>query len=222
MEENRITGYAKIREYDGDYFERLVETLNSLSRREIQSLIDRFSSVIHEERNIFVIGNGGSAATASHLATDIGIGLLRVGLKSRIVSLRENSAILSAVGNDTDFRLVFASQLRVVANKGDLLVVISASGNSENLVEAISRAKDMKLHTVALVGFDGGVIKGMVDTCVHVPTAIGEYGIVEDIHLSLTHLLKEELIKDKLLDENEFVSVYFCKLISQSANPITS
>ena len=140
---------------------------------------------------LYVIGNGGSATTASHMATDLGVGSFRRNNPVRCISLVDNSGVLTATSNDVDFTSVFAQQIRLLGREGDVLVSFSASGNSSNLIEAVLTAKKLGVLTVCITGFDGGRLKDICDLSIHVPTRIGSYGVVEDIHSTVSHVLTE-------------------------------
>ena len=143
----------------------------------------------------FFIGNGGSTATASHFANDIAIGTNSYDKPFRSVSLTDSNAIITAVGNDFGFKEIFVRQLRVLGRAGDVVVAISASGNSPNLIRAFDYAKSIGIKTVAITAFDGGKIKQMADEGVHVPTAPKEYGPAEDAHMVLDHLVGAYLMR---------------------------
>jgi D-sedoheptulose 7-phosphate isomerase len=140
--------------------------------------------------SVFVIGNGGSAATASHLAADLANAPRRAGQRPlRVLSLADNVACLSALGNDEGYEQTFASQVDACVRPDDVVLAISASGNSPNLLRAIELAKARGAITAGLVGFDGGELRRLVDQAVFVPSPIGAYGPVEDVHLMLGHIL---------------------------------
>ena len=143
----------------------------------------------------FFIGNGGSAATASHFANDIAIGTNSYEKPFRAVSLTDSNAIITAVGNDFGFEEIFVRQLRVLGRAGDVVVAISASGNSPNLLRTFDYAKKIDIKTVAITAFDGGKMKQMADEGVHVPTAPKEYGPAEDAHMVLDHLVGAYLMR---------------------------
>jgi D-sedoheptulose 7-phosphate isomerase len=143
------------------------------------------------EGTIYVAGNGGSASTASHMATDLGVGSLRRNNPLRIVSLVDNTAVLTATANDLSFNQIFSQQIRLLGRKGDIFLCFSASGNSMNLVNAVEEAKKMEITTISVTGFDGGTLRNISDFNIHIETAIGSYGIVEDIHSTISHMLTE-------------------------------
>ena len=140
---------------------------------------------------IYFIGNGGSAATASHFASDFLGANVKCGLNPpyRAVSLCDNTAVLTAFGNDFGYGRVFLHQLQSLMSGGDIVVAISASGNSPNLIEAVEWANQNGGRTFALVGFDGGRLKNLAADCFHCPTGKGEYGPVEDVHLIVHHMI---------------------------------
>ncbi len=140
---------------------------------------------------LYIIGNGGSATTASHFSVDLGVGSCRRGVNLRALSLVDNSGSLNATGNDTSFEFIYANQIEHLASKRDTLVIISASGNSGNLLSASKKAKEFGMHTVSITGFDGGSLKKMTDYNIHVGSPTEEYGIVEDLHLSICHRITE-------------------------------
>jgi D-sedoheptulose 7-phosphate isomerase len=141
--------------------------------------------------NLYVIGNGGSASTASHMAIDLGVGSLRRQNPVRCISLVENAGVLTATSNDLDFNSVFSQQIELLAQPGDMLICFSASGNSRNLIEAVLAAKKLGVSTVGVTGFDGGKLKEICDLSIHIPTKLGSYGVVEDAHSSVSHILTE-------------------------------
>jgi D-sedoheptulose 7-phosphate isomerase len=147
---------------------------------------------------IYVAGNGGSAATASHWVNDLGKATKRPGLMPmRVMSLCDNISWLTALANDEGYERAFAGQLENFARPGDVLVVISASGNSPNLLRVVELAKTLGLVTLGFLGFDGGALKNMVDDCLWLPTAKGEYGLVEGTHAMLCHILTMCLAEDQ-------------------------
>jgi len=159
--------------------------------------IEEAAQVLIEARRrkslVLVAGNGGSASTASHMATDLGVGSHRQGVGLRVVCISDNSSVITATANDISFQRVFAEQIELLATAGDVVILISASGNSPNIVEACESAVEMGVSVIALTGFDGGRLRALAHHCVHVPTLAGDYGPVEDIHLMINHMLTEML-----------------------------
>ena len=144
---------------------------------------------------VFFIGNGGSAATASHFANDLSIGTNEYDKPFRVISLTDNVPLITALGNDFGFDEIFVRQLRILGKEGDVLVGISASGNSSNLVKALEFATKAGIWTVAITAFDGGKLKQMADESIHVPTGPKEYGPAEDSHMVLDHLISAYLMR---------------------------
>lgn len=139
-------------------------------------------------RFIWVCGNGGSAASAAHIGCDFGKTAAVKGRKPlKAVSLCDNTAFMTAIGNDLSFEETFSRQLETVAAKGDMVLLISGSGNSPNLLRAAKTAKAMGLKVASLLGFDGGRLKALCDEWLLVPS--DQYGVVEDMHMSLAHVL---------------------------------
>ena len=174
------------------YIDELNVALKSIDLGELSKTKDALLSARDSDNNIFVVGNGGSASTASHMACDIGKGVLgHTGEKKikrfRIMSLNDNIATMTAWSNDTSFDDVFAEQLENLANKGDVLVAISASGNSSNIIKAVNVAKKKGCKIIGFVGFDGGKLKKLSDICLW--AKVDKYDVSEDVHLIFEHIL---------------------------------
>jgi D-sedoheptulose 7-phosphate isomerase len=171
----------------GRYIARLLEELDVDS---LERIVQGLGAARQNGNNVFVIGNGGSAATASHIANDFSFGSRVKNNRSfRVISLTDNSSVLTATANDLGFEQVYLRQLEVYFKPGDKLLVISASGNSPNLVVAAQWVKTQGGQVFGFLGFDGGKLKDICDASVVVKTSKGEYGPVEDIHMILDHLL---------------------------------
>ena len=177
------------------YLTYLATVLKAIDTREIGRFIATLLDARERGANIYFIGNGGSAATASHFANDIAIGTNSYDKPFRAISLTDNLAIITALGNDFGYEEVFVRQLQILGRAGDVVVAISASGNSPNLIRAIDYAKSVDIKTVALTAFDGGKMRQIADERVHVPTDPKEYGPAEDAHMVLDHLVGAYLIR---------------------------
>ena len=177
------------------YLKHLQIVLEGIDTAEIGRFINTLMDARKRGATIFCIGNGGSAATASHFANDLSIGTNDYALPFRALSLTDNVAVMSAIGNDFGYEDIFSRQLRVLGHKGDVLVAISASGNSPNLLKAFDAARSLGIKTVALTAFDGGKMRAAADEGVHVPTAPREYGPAEDAHMVLDHLVGAYLMR---------------------------
>ena len=167
--------------------ESLIQWRN-LDLRAIERLAEEIIEIEKSGRKIFVMGNGGSAATASHWATDFSK-TARVEGRTLIQchSLSENVAYLTAIGNDFSFDDCFSLQLENILKADDLVILISGSGNSKNLIKACLYAKKQKAFTVGILGFNGGNLKNLVDLPILVPS--DQYGVIEDIHMAIGHIL---------------------------------
>ena len=177
-----------ISDYISEYLEMEKKTIESLNREELLSVVNAFLDVYEKEGTIYVFGNGGSASTASHMANDYNKGLNEfLDKKFRFVCLNDNVATLMSIANDISYEEVFRMQLRGKLEEKDLVVGISGSGNSMNVINAISYAKEMGVKTVGLCGYEGGKLKALSDVVLHVK--LNNKQIVEDIHLIFNHLL---------------------------------
>ena len=171
------------------YSNRVSELLRNVNQAEIIALLTALKITISDKGTIYVIGNGGSAATASHFSTDLRIIAQRKKVMVKVVSLTDNSSAITAIGNDLEFEKIFSTQLQGILTDQDLVFCISASGNSKNLISAVEYANDIGAKTSALVGFDGGTLSKISRDYCLVPSLNGEYGPTEDIHLSICHFL---------------------------------
>ena len=184
-----------INDYSKSYINYLTSVLNSISLDDIKNFVEVLLEARERESSIFFIGNGGSAATASHFANDIAIGTRSYEKPYRAISLCDNQSVITAIANDYGYEQIFSQQLQVLLKKQDVVIAISASGNSPNLVQAIETAKEISAITVGISAFDGGKMKEMVDISVYVPTKKGEYGPAEDAHMVLDHLVSNYLMR---------------------------
>jgi len=171
----------------GRYISRLLEELDTDS---LERVAEGLNGSRQEGSSVFVIGNGGSAAAASHIANDFTFGSrVKKDTPFRVVSLTDNLPVLTATANDLGYEQIFLRQLQVYYKPGDKLLVISASGNSSNLIVAAQWVKTQGGQVFGFLGFDGGKLKELCDVSVVVKTPKGEYGPVEDVHMMLDHLL---------------------------------
>jgi len=175
-----------------EYFLRLQSGISNIRHDEIAVLAQQIEQTCAAGGNIWIAGNGGSAATASHMAVDLSFGV-RPGGKIRAISLSDSVSSVTATGNDVSFEEIFSRQLKGLARSGDLLILISASGNSPNLFRAFDEASSMGVKTAAILGFDGGLLASKVHYPVLAECQIGDYGVAEDLHLAINHCLKELL-----------------------------
>lgn len=170
------------------YIEKEIEVLNMLDINAINSAICEIVAAFEREGNIYTFGNGGSASTASHFANDFNKGISEYTEKKfRFICLNDNVPTVMAVANDIGYDEVFRFQLRGKLDKKDLVIGISGSGNSKNVVNAIEYAKQEGIRTLGITGYDGGKVKQMVDASLHVP--IKNMQITEDIHMVFDHMM---------------------------------
>jgi len=173
---------------------RTIELLEGVDVAAVTAVVEHLLESWRRGALVVIAGNGGSASTASHMANDLVKATRAESQRGvRAISLTDNVSLLTALANDEGFGAVFASQLEAVITPGDVLILISASGNSPNAVAAAARANELGASTVALVGFDGGVLARTCDLVVRVDSETGEYGPVEDVHLVLNHMISEAL-----------------------------
>lgn len=203
QESKDVGGFAK------KYFDYMSKLFESIDGDSLSLFIKEMEAARQNRNIVYFIGNGGSAATASHMVNDFGTDIRKrtqTSMSFRVISLSDNSAVMSAVANDDGYDQVFINQLRVLYHPGDKLVAISASGNSSNLVNAAEWVKSQGGTVMSFVGFDGGKLKDISDVTIHVKSAKGDYGPVEDIHLILDHLLsywaQYQILKQQMAEKS--------------------
>lgn len=175
-----------------DYGSRLAEVLVRQDWSGVERLADELHDCWSSGRHVFLCGNGGSAANAIHLANDFLYPISkRHGSGLRVTALPANPATLTCIANDEGYEEIFATQLAVLARAGDVLVVLSGSGNSPNILRAIDQAKAMSLKTFAIVAYSGGRAKAMADVAIHV--AADDMQIAEDMQLIVGHAIMQWL-----------------------------
>lgn len=172
------------------YIDNLIVILNALDKKEIEKIKLALDDTIKNESKIYIIGNGGSAATSSHMANDLSVGLkLRDIRNFDVESLSDNSSVCTAIANDIGYENIFYAQIKNKIHKNDVLIAISCSGNSSNILKAVEYAITQGTTIIGLTGFDGGKLKKLSNINFHVDTQKGEYGLVEDVHMILDHIL---------------------------------
>lgn len=170
------------------YIHQLQDTLDRLPVAEIERVIELLYAARLNGQQVFIMGNGGSASTASHFVCDLAKNTRRDGWPHfRVIGLTDNMALFSALANDDGYENVFAHQLENLVRSGDIVIGISTSGNSKNVVNALALAERLGATTIGFTGFDAGQVGEMVDLNVHVPSSCIEQ--VEDVHLMLEHLI---------------------------------
>jgi D-sedoheptulose 7-phosphate isomerase len=177
-----------MKQWISDYVTAQKAALDSIPAPKVARLIELLRAALHQNRHIFVFGNGGSAANASHFVTDLGKGSSdKVGRRFRCLSLNDNVSWMSAIGNDYAYQDIFVRQLENYGQKGDLVLTLSVSGSSPNIVKAVQWANQNGLETIALVG---GKRAGVAKIAHHVIAIDSEhYGRVEDAQMAICHML---------------------------------
>jgi len=183
-----------MKQWIAKYVEAQKAAHDSIPTEAVAQLIARVRAALHAERHVFVFGNGGSAANASHLATDLGKSASdKTGRRFRVLSLNDNVSWMLALANDYAYEDVFVGQLQNYGQKGDLALAMSVSGNSPNCVKALSWARDHGLGTVALVGAKRGRMAEIADQVIVINDT--HYGRVEDAHMGICHMLSYAFIE---------------------------
>lgn len=182
--------WSTIQNYKEGYATLLAEAISGVSGAAVERVCNEVLAATSRGNKIFVIGNGGSAAIADHLCCDWSKGTNCAGhqpISSQ--SLVSNVALYSAIANDFGFEHVFSTQLDYFARKGDVLIAISSSGNSPNVIAAVEKAKELDVFVAGFSGFEGGALAELSDASVHVATH--NYGIVEDAHQAVMHIIAQ-------------------------------
>ncbi len=178
----------------GAYFEKLKHTIDLISKEDLNQLMNILIDAKNEGRTIFVMGNGGSAATASHYCCDFNKGISYGKEKMfKFISLNDNVPTMMAYANDLGYGEIFVGPLRNFMQSGDLVIGISGSGNSDNVVKALEYANNNGGFTIGLTGYSGGKVKQICKHNVHIP--VDDMQIAEDLHLVLDHCMMSILSK---------------------------
>jgi D-sedoheptulose 7-phosphate isomerase len=180
-----------------DITEYLAETeaaIAGLSPAEVEATVSAIFRAWADRKQVFVLGNGGSASTASHMGNDLSKATIVPGVpRMRVISITDNVALMTAWGNDESYDCIFKEQLENLLDAGDVVVAISASGNSPNVLRAVEFARARGAVTVGWTGRKGGKLKDAVDHCLHAPT--DDIGIIESVHLVVDHLITRLLYR---------------------------
>lgn len=200
--------YDDIGDYVGSYSNLVSAAFSSIDRDELRKAASVLEAVVARRAIIFVCGNGGSASISNHFVCDHVKGV-RTGTDAspRVASLSTNIEIVTAIANDFGYDAIFDFQLSTLASTGDVLVVISSSGGSANILRALRWAREHGITSIAMTGFEGGEARTLADISLHVDAQ--NYGVVEDVHQSIMHILAQFLRQKKLLDRTQFGRVKF-------------
>jgi D-sedoheptulose 7-phosphate isomerase len=177
-----------IRTHTREYLDRLTRCLEAMPVDAIEELSHKLYRAYTDGKQVFLLGNGGSASTASHMAADLGKNTIAANMvRFRIMSLNDNIPLMTALANDVGYENVYAEQLKNLIQPGDILIAISGSGNSPNVLNAMKYAQSRSAETVGMLGFGGGGAAALADLVVLVDS--DDYGVVEDAHLIVNHIL---------------------------------
>jgi len=179
-----------INDFVKSYKSKLISLISNIDPTTIAEIINALENTIQNSSRVYILGNGGSSATASHMVNDLGAGLRRRGIINLdVVSLADNTPVITAIANDIGYDNIFYMQMEGLLNPDDLVIAISCSGNSPNITKAIQYAKKQGCKLVGVTGFDGGLLKEISDINFHVDAEKGQYGLVEDVHMILDHII---------------------------------
>lgn len=178
-----------MKHYIKDYTDTISKTISGIDAAEFKKTVDILINAYRKDQQVFIAGNGGSAGTANHFVCDFGKNAVKEAGKRRfrIISLSDNPEKITAFGNDVAFDEIFSQQLDNLMRKGDVLILVSSSGTSADLIKACEMAQKREGKIIALSGFGGGDIKDYADACLIVP--LSSYEQIEDIHLMLLHMI---------------------------------
>jgi D-sedoheptulose 7-phosphate isomerase len=188
--EELLTKNRSVESFINEYMSYLTNIIFSIDIASFAQVAKILGQARENRNKIFICGNGGSAATASHIAEDLALGPKKRGHQPfRTISLTDNSASITAIGNDDGFEEIFVRQLENLFDTGDIVIGISASGNSPDIIKALDYANNHRGISIGLTGFDGGQMKNISQYTIHIPTGPGEYEPVEDAHMIIGHIL---------------------------------
>ncbi len=177
-----------------EYLNNAFDLIKQIPEAQVNAFMDAITEAYQADKPVFLIGNGGSGANASHICEDLGKGTLHDfenQKRLKVMSLTDNTPYILAWGNDTDYSRIFVEQLKNFAEPGALLIAISGSGNSPNVIAAVEYAKANGIKVFGFTGYDGGKLKPMCDAFLHVPSF--NMGLVESVHMIFFHYMLEEL-----------------------------
>tara|TARA_Y100001960_G_C14717743_1_gene850623 strand:+ start:499 stop:1125 length:627 start_codon:yes stop_codon:yes gene_type:complete len=198
---------SSLEKFTEEYSKRLNDALKNIDSNAMRLVLETFLNSIKNSNTIYSCGNGGSSSIADHLVCDFVKGAANdSSIDPKVVPLL-STPMLTAIANDISYDEVFAFQIKQYANKGDILLSISSSGNSENIIRAIEQAKSMGVITISFVGFNGGRAKEISDLCLHISS--NNYGICEDAHHALMHIFAQYLRVISIDDKKKIGSIAF-------------
>jgi D-sedoheptulose 7-phosphate isomerase len=190
---------VELKAFSIGYITRLQTALDRVNLEVVESIVEVLEQSTKNGSRIYVLGNGGSAATASHMVNDWGTGLRRRKIINLdITSLADNTPVCTAISNDIGYENVFYMQLVGLLKKEDVVIALSCSGNSPNIIKAVDYANEIGSTVIGITGFDGGQLRRLCDISFHVPSEDSDYGLVEDVHMILDHMIYSYFIEKSL------------------------
>ncbi|KZN39499.1 hypothetical protein N480_01300 [Pseudoalteromonas luteoviolacea S2607] len=189
---------SKTEQAISQYIDSLETVLRTLDAVDLEHFATQLLKLQKSGNTLYICGNGGSAANALHIANDFTFGINPQGSALRVEALPANSSVLTCLGNDIGYENIFSHQLKVKGKPGDLLLVLSGSGNSKNIINALEAANSIGIKTVGILGFQGGLAKPLLDLCFHF--VIDDMQVAEDTQLVVGHLLMK-ILKEKLQEQ---------------------
>ena len=193
---NEVNNLLKDEAFFLGYADRLSKVLKSSEWSNVLHLAQDMLLAWRGGRQVFFCGNGGSAGNAVHLANDYIYGVAKsTGAGIRAIALSSNPAIITCLANDVGYDRIYSEQLAVLANEGDLLVTLSGSGNSPNILKVLEKAREMNIKSYAILGFSGGEAKALADVAIHFP--VSDMQIAEDLQLVVGHMLMQWLFENR-------------------------
>lgn len=194
---------TKLQTYYTDYRIRLNKLLDLVDLNDLEKAIAIMVTAFKKSKTVYVCGNGGSAATASHIQADFSFFVRYfTNFRPKVRALTDNVAMITAVGNDTSFNDIFVEQLKGHFEKDDVIICISASGNSENVIRAAQYANENGGESIGFIGFAGGKLKEVCTHSLYTPNPKGDYGPIEDLHMIYDHIIVNFLSQD-----DEFLAI---------------
>lgn len=192
--------FSSVESHISDYSNRLQAILSATDWSPVAKLAEEMMKCWKNQQQVFLCGNGGSAGNAIHLANDFLYGIAKkIGAGLKINALPANSAVLTCLANDIGYEHIYAEQIAVLSNPGDLLIALSGSGNSKNIINAIEQANKMGVVTAAILGFSGGVCKTISSIPIHFP--VNDMQIAEDLQLIVGHMLMQWMYENRAVDQ---------------------
>ena len=186
-----------------NYLAAVRRAIDGLPQDRVAEFAEMLYRTYRDGKQVFTLGNGGSASTASHMSADLAKNTIGANMRRfRILSLNDNASILTALSNDLGYEAVFVEQLKNLVRAGDIVIAVSASGNSPNVLNAIRYAQTQSAQVVGLLGFSGGKAAQLVDLAIVVPS--DHYGVIEDVHLMINHIIVDHF-KTRLAEEHPWI-----------------